>query len=152
MGNRQAAGVGLFFKTDKQGRYVLTVQIHAGARLPPCSLQVYRFILGICVKVLSGRYYVQMVLPNTSAAATGVVKPGDILELVQNESVVGKSLQQLRSMILGPAGASCPVQKTSVGRGLDSVASKNSCHCFTAVNPHNEVVHREIRSLSSDQL
>ena len=50
------------------------------------------------------RYYVEMVLENTSASATGVVKTKDILELVQNESVVGKSLTQLRQMILGPPG------------------------------------------------
>eukprot|EP00285_Hemiselmis_virescens_P006370 CAMPEP_0173399512 /NCGR_PEP_ID=MMETSP1356-20130122/45110_1 /TAXON_ID=77927 ORGANISM="Hemiselmis virescens, Strain PCC157" /NCGR_SAMPLE_ID=MMETSP1356 /ASSEMBLY_ACC=CAM_ASM_000847 /LENGTH=53 /DNA_ID=CAMNT_0014359241 /DNA_START=1 /DNA_END=158 /DNA_ORIENTATION=+ len=45
-----------------------------------------------------------MVLENTSAAATGVVKYADVLELVQNESVVGKTLSQLRQMILGPPG------------------------------------------------
>ena len=66
---QQPAGVGLYFKTDRLGRY-----------------------------------YVEMVLENTSAASTGVVKSGDILELVQNESVVGKSLIQLRQMILGPPG------------------------------------------------
>jgi len=50
------------------------------------------------------RYYVEMVLPDSSAAATGVVQPGDVLELVQNQTVIGTTLTQLRTMILGKPG------------------------------------------------
>jgi len=66
----QQAGVGLYFKLDKQARF-----------------------------------YVEMVLPNTSAAATAVVRPGDVVEGVDNQSVIGISLVQLRAMILGQPGS-----------------------------------------------
>lgn len=52
-----------------------------------------------------GRYYVEMVLSNSSAEATGVVAKGDILEVVDEKSTQGVSLPQLRDMILGTSGS-----------------------------------------------
>ena len=46
-----------------------------------------------------------MVLPKSSAEATGVVAKGDILEVVDTQSTEGVSLPQLRDMILGAPGS-----------------------------------------------
>ena len=51
-----------------------------------------------------GRYFVEMVLPKSSAEATGVVTKGDILEVVDDTPTQGVSLPQLRDLILGPPG------------------------------------------------
>jgi hypothetical protein len=52
-----------------------------------------------------GRYYVEMVMPKSSAEATGVVERGDILEVVDEKTTIGVSLAQLRDMILGKTGS-----------------------------------------------
>ena len=61
--------------------------------------------VGLYFKIDSlGRYFVETVLPKSSAEATGVVTKGDILEVVDDTPTQGVSLPQLRDLILGPPG------------------------------------------------
>eukprot|EP00960_Hanusia_phi_P077441 768694-Hanusia_phi.AAC.8 len=50
------------------------------------------------------RYYVDYITPDSSAAATGVIQPGDVLENVDGQVVAGKNWNQLRRMIVGERG------------------------------------------------
>ncbi|EKX49038.1 hypothetical protein GUITHDRAFT_136223 [Guillardia theta CCMP2712] len=62
--------------------------------------------VGLYFKIDSkSRYYVDYIMPESSAAATGVIQPGDVLENVDGHMVAGKSWNELRRMIMGERGS-----------------------------------------------
>ena len=78
----EQAGVGLYFKMDNFGRSAGVVQ----ASFTVCAKQDSRQNnLAYDFKLILRRYYVEMVLSNSSAEATGVVAKGDILEVVDEK-------------------------------------------------------------------